>query len=183
MSLLIEVKRFSEKQRVTKPNIEKVEGSTISKVVVTDTISMKPVFECYCLENAGPSTDESGKDRRVIAREYQLRWTRTKTNRSLQKFDSEWAVDKKKHLVKDGTTGPYIALHLVSEAHKFFEYRRILIHIGNYPQDTEGCLLFGYGKNVQRGTINDSARCIRDFFNLVEKHGVEGSKLIISEME
>ncbi len=62
-----------------------------------------------------------------------------------------------------------------------FRNRRILIHIGNYPQDTEGCLLFGYKRG--NGAVFESTECIKDFFELVQKEGVENFTLIIKEIK
>ena len=64
---------------------------------------------------------------------------------------------------------------------KSFKNRRIHIHIGNAPQDTEGCLLFGETDN-KNGTISGSTNAIRKAYTLLFTEGLENCKLKIIEI-
>lgn len=45
-------------------------------------------------------------------------------------------------------------------------YEGILIHIGNYPKDTEGCILVG--KNTKVGAVLESAATFRELYALLQ---------------
>lgn len=171
MKYKIIVQRVSEHKNVLKPNIAKIEDSTLSKVEVVDE-SGKCVFECFCCENIGESTDTPKQDKRIIAREYALEWTDSNKNAALSRAYPHFKCPN----------GRNKALLLTCDAIlPSFRNRRILIHIGNYPQDTEGCLLFGYKRG--NGAVFESTECIKDFFDLVQKYGVENFTLIIKEIK
>lgn len=149
------------------------ESSTISRVTLYDNDKPKELlFSCFCCENGGESTDTPKQDKRIIARKYKLEWTYSARNASLaKKYPEFYNKDKTRHK----------AIWLKTPELESFANRRILIHIGNCPQDTEGCLLFGYGDN-KKGQINNSTQCIYDFFKLVEKIGIENITLNINEI-
>ena len=46
-------------------------------------------------------------------------------------------------------------------------FNGIRIHSGNTISDTEGCLVFGYIIDKNRGIIGDSKRCCDDFKQLL----------------
>lgn len=165
----LSLKRLSEHKDIQKPNVEKIEDSTIGEVILTDSEG-KELFKCYCCENIGPSTDTPNQDKRIIPRTYQLEWTSSSKNGSLAKKYPEFKL-------KDGRNK---AIHVVTEELPSFANRRILIHVGNYPQDTEGCLLFGY--NTVNGIVSNSIECIKDFFKIVEKIGISNITLEIKEI-
>lgn len=50
-------------------------------------------------------------------------------------------------------------------------YDGILIHIGNYPKDTEGCILVG--KNTKVGAVLESAKTFRELYAILK--GVKDS--------
>ncbi|WP_304419608.1 DUF5675 family protein, partial [uncultured Helicobacter sp.] len=80
-------------------------------------------------------------------------------------------------------THPYIAILLTCDKElPSFRNRSILIHIGNYPQDTEGCILLGKSKNDSTGTIGGSTQAILEFFNLCKKIGLENCELEAKEI-
>lgn len=45
-------------------------------------------------------------------------------------------------------------------------YEGVLIHIGNYPKDTEGCILVG--KNTKVGAVLESAATFRELYALLQ---------------
>jgi hypothetical protein len=45
-------------------------------------------------------------------------------------------------------------------------YDGILIHIGNYPKDTEGCILVG--KNTKVGSVLESAKTFRELYGILK---------------
>lgn len=143
------------------------EPAMIGELVATDE-SGAVLFKCATCENGGNETDEPNQDKRIVAREYQLEWSDSTTNGATAKAYPKW-----KH-----ANGRNIVLWLKCRELPRFASRRILIHSGNCPQHTEGCILLGYQDNGN-GTISQSTACINDFFNLVEKHGAEHTKLII----
>lgn len=168
MKYILELQRIAEFKDIIKPpkgdKKYKKEDSTLGIVNLYDDKG-DSLFTCYSCENIGESTDTPMQDKRIIARDYQLEWTNTSKNSSPMLGDYK-----------------HKALWLKTKELESFAKRRILIHTGNYPQDTEGCLLFGYTEN-KNGTISRSTDCIIDFFNLVKKLGVENITLRVKEIE
>lgn len=167
-TLLLE--RISEHKDIKKPNSDKLEDSTIGQITLTDTDG-KEHFKCFCCENIGPSTNTPKQDKRILPGVYYLEWTDTTKNQGLVKQYPKFKLQNNRNK----------AIWLKSSSLEGFEKRRILIHTGNYPQDTEGCLLFGY--NTSNGTISSSAVCIKDFYELVETIGIDNITLEIKEIE
>ena len=137
------------------------EDSTIGEFVVTDEAG-KEVFKCFCVENIGPSTDTPNQDKRIMPRTYKLYYT-----------ESSVALPPE-HKPK--------CISLYTDELPSFKDRRIHIHIGNYPQDTEGCLLLNYTDN-ENGTGGRSTDAVRDFYNLVEEVGIDNFSLEVREIE
>lgn len=163
------VDRQKEYEGIQKPNKTKIEGATIGIVNIYETEgrfypngSEESLLQCYSLENAGASTDIAGQDKRIIAREYNIEWTATGV-----------CVPKK-------YKGQGLLLSCDSVLPSF-RRRRILIHIGNYPQDSEGCLLFGKVDN-KNGTIGKSTIAIEEFYDFVKARGTENFRLIVREI-
>ena len=57
------------------------------------------------------------------------------------------------------------------------EFEGILIHIGNYPKDTEGCILVG--KNTVVGAVMDSTATFRSLYPILKSASDRGEKIII----
>ena len=166
MSINIVIKRKKEYKNVkwTRKGVElKRENSTISDVNVFK--DGKNIFKCVCCENGGESTDKSGTDRRIIAREYKLK--AKKTTVSLPKR------------VKEKYKG--LGIYLDCDNIIGFLNRGIAIHLGNSPQDTLGCLLFAMIDN-KNGTVSNSTEAITKIYDICFNEGLENCKLNIVEI-
>lgn len=178
--LNIVIQRKEEYAGVVKNSSKKAEDSTIGELRVYDEKG-ENIFSCFTLENGGESTSESGTDRRILAGVYYLRWTSSSTNSGLAIQYNYWKKANHLKKIKDGTQGKNIAVWVMSDTIKNHNKRRILIHIGNYPQDTLGCILCGY-TNENNGKIGNSTKAINDLFLLFEKYEIENFKLTIEEI-
>lgn len=155
-----ETKAFSKKG--------KTERGMLGKLKVYDENNdNKVIFECFTIENQGKPTDDSGKDKPIMPREYTLSWTDT----------SKSVPSKYKGIEANGRNK---CLWIHNPADDSFSKRRILIHIGNSAIDTLGCILLGKGFDKNSETITQSTVAIQEFFELVEKEGVENFILSIS---
>ncbi len=164
------IARKKEYTGIKKEGRAKIEGSTIGTLNIYETEgNLYPsgeeenLFDCFTLENEGASTDKAGQDKRIMPREYNIEWTSTSVT-----------VPKK-------YKGQGLLLSCDSVLPSFRK-RRILIHIGNYPQDTEGCILLGL-KDNDNGTIGQSTDAVLQFYNFIKERGVENFRLIIKEMK
>lgn len=172
------LQRIAEFNSVIKPNVSKVESSTIGIFEVFNE-KKELVFKSFCVENGGESTDTPNQDKRIVARDYLLKWSpttitippkyRTKSNISKAGKAKEEFLDK--------------GLLLYTNEIPSFEKRRILIHIGNYPQDTEGCLLLCKYWNKKSGFANNSTLAVCEFYDLVANFGAENFTLTIKEIK
>lgn len=142
----------------------KVEDSTIGSIKLFD--DDKVLFEGYTCENIGPSTDKPRQDKRIIARTYDLEWTTTTKNDN--KTLGKWQNNA-------------ILLTCDKELPNF-RNRRILVHVGNGPGDTEGCILVGESE-TNSGLISKSIVAIIRLFNLIEKIGIDNVKLEVNEIK
>lgn len=57
-------------------------------------------------------------------------------------------------------------------------YEGILIHIGNYPKDTEGCLLVG--KNTVKGAVMESTATFNTLYPILKDAAKAGKKIEIT---
>lgn len=170
----IKITRQVECASVKKPNsTAPAEPSTLGRLEVIDTENKdKVLYTCYTCENGGPSTDASGKDKRITSRDYSLEWTDSARNGS---------VARKYPKFKRGERNLAVWV-TCDEVLPYFRNRRILIHAGNYPQDTLGCILLGKSKNTQAGWVSNSVEAVREFFEILEKIGIENTYLRVMEI-
>lgn len=149
---------------------QKPENSTIGELIVENE-NGEIIFACVTCENGGESTDTPNQDKRIVAREYYLEWTDSSTNGATAKAYPKWKAKN----------GRNVAVWLKTQSLASFASRRILIHSGNAPTHTLGCILVGYVDNGN-GTISNSSACVNDLFLLLEHHGIENFKLVIKEI-
>ncbi|TLD79853.1 hypothetical protein LS68_009290 [Helicobacter sp. MIT 05-5293] len=169
--------------------VGEIEDSTLGVLSVyehqDETSAGREILNFFTCENIGPSTDTPKQDKRIIAREYQLEWTNTCQNASLARTYPQWKAENNKELIKEWMNDPKFintALWLKSKDLPSFAGRRILIHVGNYPQDTKGCILLGKSKG--NGTVHNSIEACKDFFDFVKKVGIENIRgLVVREIK
>lgn len=163
----------------------KIEGSTIGKgILYANDKPESIIWKAVSCENAGPSTNESGKDRRPLARSYQLRWSSSNVNGGLTRAYPKWLVKNKDCPVKitDGTTGANVVIWTTCKDDSKHASRRIHIHSGTHPNHTEGCFLFAKIDNND-GTTSNSAVALNELFEKVLEIGIENIEFIVAEIE
>lgn len=145
--------------KIVLKRIEENKDCTIGEVRVFDNEG-KCVFSSYSLEPAGDSSDEANKNKRIVAREYHLKYTQT-------------SVCLPKECEQKG-------ILLTTDEVKDFEKRRILVHVGNYSKDTQGCILLG----EQRLGFNvlNSQSATKRFYGVIKDLGIENCELEIKEI-
>lgn len=117
-----------------------IHDGTIGKLTIMD--DGKRLFECFTLEPAGPDTTERGKDRRIPAGRYQMQWHASSRQKRMCPLLWSESVPKDRY---------------------------ILIHTGNCPQETSGCILVGDGHNA--AGVTNSVRTYNSFFKIcIGKH-------------
>lgn len=155
----LELTRIAEYKNV-KDLKGRTEDSTIGTLILKD--GDKVLFKGFSCENIGPSTDESGKDRRIVGGKYSLEWANSTKNgnKKLGRWQNKVLWVKR------------------DEA---FNKRLIRIHVGNFPTDTEGCILPGLSEN-KKGAVNSSVNAVIELFNAIDKVGVENVEFIIKDL-
>ncbi len=114
----------------------------------------KELFSCYTLEPRGDDEVRPGLDKRVPQGQYSLRW-------------------------HDSPRFKRRLLHIYNR--QVPQERYILFHIGNYPKDTEGCILLGE-TCTDKGVLNSRA-AFNSFMAIMLKADLKKSKLnIINQM-
>ena len=163
-------KAILQRQSITKTTDAKGEYTMIGDFIVYDEKG-KRIFTCFSAENAGTPSDESGKDKPIIAREYRLFWNFTTLGTAKNGFEKvnfdkfSERIPKVYHdRFKQGFTN--IGLHLFTSELLSFEKRCIFIHRGNTGKDTQGCLLLGYGADGNQ--ITQSTQAVQDFYDLLD---------------
>lgn len=113
------------------------------------------LLQGYVLERPGPDTTASGQRLRIPEGTYKLKWH----NSSLAGVSPYNPV-------------PLLYNDLVPDS------RYILIHNGNFPHNTDGCLLVG----KSRGTdlVNDSVALLKELKQYLQDSSIENIQLHIS---
>ncbi|WP_414147517.1 DUF5675 family protein [Erwinia sp. BNK-24-b] len=130
--------------------ILQTEKSTISRYSIPGT-----KISGYMLERPGPDTTTPNKRLRVPEGIYHLKWHATM-----------------KGSIKAYSPFPQLYNSEVSLT------RYILIHNGNKPEHTDGCLLIGSSKAID--FIGGSVGKLKELKLFLQKNGIENFKLIIS---
>ena len=70
---------------------------TLGKLDIIDLQGkgLPTIFTCYTLERGGNSTDEAGKAKRIVARDYELEWTDTARNGNLAKKYPKFKIHRR----------------------------------------------------------------------------------------
>lgn len=155
-----------------KPNVKK-EGSTLGTLQLLDE-NNNVLYSGYTCENIGPATDIPKKDKPIVARTYKLEWTASSKNASLAREHSEYKLAD--------STNRAILLSC-DEVLPTFRGRHILIHVGNYPQDTLGCILVGDTVNTAAGYVSSSINAVYKLYKAIEKVGIGNIELEVKDIE
>lgn len=105
------------------------------------------------------------------------------------KVHGETAIPKGTYTIDMNTVSPKYSQAKYSKQYSFCDaklprllnvpgYEGILIHIGNYPKDTEGCLLVG--KNTVKGAVMESTATFNALYPILKKASDEGKKITIT---
>jgi len=125
-----------------------------STISTFNTLPVKPGIapvEGYMLEPKGPATTAENQNQRIPAGTYRLKWHHT------------------------GRFGPYVPLLYNDQV---AESRLILIHPGNYPKDTIGCLLPGVNKS--QDFVGHSQTKTKELWETMRHHDLNSGKFLIN---
>lgn len=163
MIVEIVLQRHHEVEKVQKPGTYGTESATVG--ILTVTVDKKKEFRCYTIENGGKSSPIPGMDRRIMPGLYTLSYSQT-------------LVPLPKSLEGQG-----ILLNDPNDVK--FAQRRIFIHVGNYPQDTLGCILLAnsYNMGKKNGIGLQSKLAVESFYSIMERVGLGQTTLLIKEIE
>ena len=108
------------------------------------------IFECFTLEPRGEDETRRGLDKRIPQGKYDLRWHDSPKfkRRLLHLYNNEVPKD-----------------------------RYILIHKGNYPEDTLGCILLG--ENYSKKGVFNSTNAFNRFMAIMLKADLSECKLSV----
>ena len=159
--------------------------ATLSTFKLTDDVTGQVVYEAFGCEPKGPSTDESGKNQRILPGEYSLTFTDSARNGSFtRKFPQKWDPVKffkeyPKYIYTAECGKRNVTIWIINGTS--FDKRRILIHVGNSAKDTRGCYLIGKTRNPSNMTVSNSIIAIDELYSIVLRIGVEKIKYVVKE--
>lgn len=126
------------------------ENSTISKYYIPGTN-----ISGFMLERPGPDTTEANLRKRIPEGHYHMKW----------------------HYSHIPSVKPYNPVPLIYNHHVSMT-RHILIHNGNYPRNTDGCLLIGGTKGID--FVGGSVNKLKELNFFLQKEGIDTFKISIS---
>jgi Family of unknown function (DUF5675) len=133
------------------------EKSTISTIAIPSaSASAGELVSGYILERPGPDTTQSGRRLRIPDGTYNVQWAASSATPSL---NSQAPL-------------PWIYNSSVSAS------RRIYIHHGNFPSNTDGCLLTGTGRS--KDMVTGSVTALTKLKAYLSRVGVENVQVRIS---
>lgn len=178
------MKIFLDRFKISDKQDSKGEFSTIGNFYILDNEG-KEIFKCYSVENNAPSSDEVGKDHRIMPRTYKLQWNFTRTSVAKEGFRNV-DFDSVKGLVKEcyhtrchDFNFNNLGIQLINDEVKGFNDRWIFIHIANSGKDIEGCIGLGY--SLTDTGVAQSTKAIQDFYNIVSKNNIKDFTLEIKD--
>ena len=171
---------------ITTQKDSKGEYTTIGKYKVLNDDGVE-LFGGFSAENGTKSSDEAGKDMRIMPRTYKLKWCFTKVAvpkseqfRDVKFEDWKDKIEPKYHERYTKYGFKNAGLLLYTDELPSFENRTIYVHIGNSGKDTQACLLLG--KGISDWGITNSTEAIKEFYEFVVKAGVENVEICINEL-
>ena len=133
--------------KITINRFKKIHDGTIGKLEAEQ--DGQKIFSCFTLEPAGGDTTERGKDRRIPAGLYNVEWHNSPSQRRICPLLWNESVPKSRY---------------------------ILIHTGNFPKDTAGCILVGDGHSA--AGVTNSLKTYNALFKLAQKHGLQSVEIV-----
>lgn len=146
------LRRHHEVKNVKKTATGRLEDATVG--ILTVYKNSIPIYDCFTIENGGASTATANQDKRIMPGDYQLGYSNTSV-------PLPPSCNKKGIILKDPKDPSFVK-------------RRIFIHVGNYPQDTEGCILLNgsYNMTAKEGFGYRSKPATEEFYNIFKDEGV-----------
>ncbi|PKQ63030.1 hypothetical protein BZG02_09670 [Labilibaculum filiforme] len=137
-------------------------------------------LEGFICEPYGDETTERGKDKRIPAGIYNVKW-HVSGNYPKNKYTLQHKLGKKWHL--DYPSFKHGVLLVYNESVP--QSRGILVHAGQDGGWTEGCILPSskQDRNLDKWnmTMADSVETLHKIFNQIEETGIENIKLVITD--
>lgn len=166
MKRLLILQRLHQATDIKKPGSNKIEDATIGTLTLfrQHQEAQYPLYHCITIENGGRSSSVSNKDKRIMPGVYHLKTSKTTVP------------------IPDPYRPRGIGILLTSPKDPSFETRRIFIHSGNYPQDTEGCILLQshYDFTSNPGYGGGSMRAVKTLYDFIF-HSPQDCVLCIKE--
>lgn len=105
----------------------------------------------YMLECAGPSTTQAGQRKRIPAGTYRVVWHDGAKYRGVVRLFNDDVPQS----------------------------RAILIHVGNYPSNTDGCLLAGKTRSVDM--VSSSSAAVTELMQWIRERGIDDVRIVIKD--
>lgn len=143
-------------KKIILERIEELNGGTfgVLKIIEND----KTIFNCVTLEPKGESTDIKNINQRIMPRSYSL-------------FITNSSVTLPKEYKGR-------AISLDTKEIENFKQRKIHFHVGNYVEDTQGCILLGDKRSGEM--ILHSLKTTKAFYDIVCSD-IKNTTLIIKD--